>query len=82
MVHQPQAWGVDDRKIAHCVGDVDKSTFSENLGVGVGSRPGIKRPHQPSGGPRSAWWEEASGLLGQIHHHESKFRGSSRAANA
>jgi hypothetical protein len=30
-------------KIAHCVGDVDKSTFSENLGAGVDRPQGIDR---------------------------------------
>jgi hypothetical protein len=32
------------KKIAHCVGDVDKRTFSENLDVGVECRLGIEDP--------------------------------------
>jgi len=40
-------------KIAHCVGDVDKRTISENLGGSVDGHPGQDREYAAAGG---GWW--------------------------
>jgi len=44
-------------KIAHCVGDVDKITLSENLGASANRRR--ERRPQIAAAPRGAWWEDA-----------------------
>jgi hypothetical protein len=50
--------GPGGRQIARCVGDVDKSTFSENLGC---RRQAVRdrRPQKLSGATGSEWWAEA-----------------------
>jgi hypothetical protein len=50
--------GPGDRQIARCVGDVDKSTFSENLGAGV-EPPGIEDRKNSAARPGQEWWAEA-----------------------
>lgn len=44
-------------KIAHCVGDVDKITLSENLGASANRRR--ERRPQIAAAQRGAWWEDA-----------------------